>query len=145
MGGYGEVIGYDESIRAALVETIDRIAPSSIVVNYSESDPAADGLTHGMWLELQETLAGTPYADRLRSSEHVVNALRGRKSPREVELVRAAAATTEEIFGIAGASLRPGQSELEIAGVMHREIADRGLGYAWGRDHCPAVNEAPTR
>jgi Xaa-Pro aminopeptidase len=145
MGAYGEVIGYDESIRPALRETIERLDPSSIAFNYSESDPAADGLTHGMWLELQETLAGTPYADRLRSSEHVVNALRGRKSPREVELVRAAAATTEEIFGIAGASLRPGQSELEIAGVMHREIADRGLGYAWGRDHCPAVNAGPDK
>lgn len=145
MGAYGEVIGYDESIRPALLQTIERIDPTSIAVNYSESDPAADGLTHGMWLELQETLAGTPYADRLRSSERVVNALRGRKSPREVELVRSAAATTEEIFEIVGTSLRPGQSEREIAGVMHREIADRGLGYAWGRDHCPAVNTGPDK
>ncbi len=145
MGAYGEVIGYDESIRPALLQTIERIDPTSIAVNYSENDPAADGLTHGMWLELQATLAGTPYADRLRSSERVVNALRGRKSPREVELVRSAAATTEEIFEIVGASLQPGQSEREIAGVMHREIADRGLGYAWGRDHCPAVNAGPDK
>jgi len=145
MGAYGEVIGYDESVRPALREAIERIDPAAIAVNYSESDPAADGLTHGMWLELRETLAGTPYADRLRSSEPIVSALRGRKSPREVELVRAACTTTEEIFDVVTESLRPGQSELEVAAVMHREIADRGLGYAWSRDHCPAVNTGPDK
>ena len=75
-----------------------RLDPRSIALNYSTSDPAADGLTHGLWLLLQETLAGTPYADRLVSSEAIVNALRGRKSPEEVRRIRAAVADTEEIF-----------------------------------------------
>lgn len=67
LGAYTDVIAYDENL-----------APH--VLNYSASDPAADGLTHGLWLVLRETLAGTPYADRLISSEAIVNALRGRKS-----------------------------------------------------------------
>src|SRR6476659_3650450 len=45
VGGY-EVIGYDESIKPALVETVERLAPRSIALNYSRSDSAADGLTH---------------------------------------------------------------------------------------------------
>ena len=145
MGAYGEVVGYDESIRPALREAVERLDPGSIALNYSGSDPAADGLTHGLWLELQETLAGTPYPERLVSSEHVVNAVRGRKSPQEVALVRAAAATTEEIFERVTESLRPGLAEVEIAGLMHEEVAARGLGYAWGRDHCPAVNAGPDK
>jgi len=52
VGGY-DVIGYDESIKPSLVETIERLGPRSIALNYSRSDPAADGLTHGLWLELQ--------------------------------------------------------------------------------------------
>ena len=28
---------------------------------------------------------------------------------------------------------------------MHAEVARRGLGYAWGRDHCPAVNAGPEK
>ena len=36
-------------------------------------------------------------------------------------------------------------SELEIADLMHGEIERRGLGYAWGRDHCPAVNAGPEK
>jgi Xaa-Pro aminopeptidase len=144
IGAY-EVVGYDESIRPALLEAVERLAPRSIALNYSTSDPAADGLTHGLWLELGKTFADTPFADRLTSSEEIVNALRGRKSPEEVERVRAAARETEEIFELATGVLRPDLTELEIADVMHAEVARRGLGYAWGRDHCPAVNAGPEK
>ena len=144
IGAY-DVIGYDESIRPALRETVERLAPRSIALNYSESDPAADGLTHGLWRVLQDTFAETPYADRFISSEATVNALRGRKSPEEVERIRGAARETEEIFDVVTAGLRSGLSELEIAGVMHKEIERRGLGYAWARDHCPAVNAGPEK
>jgi Xaa-Pro aminopeptidase len=144
VGGY-EVIGYDESIKPALVEAIERLTPRSIALNYSRSDPAADGLTHGLWLELEETFAGTSFADRFRSSEAIVNALRGRKSPGEVDRIREAVRETEEIFDLVTISLRPDLSELEIADVMHGEIAGRGLGYAWARDHCPAVNAGPDK
>jgi Xaa-Pro aminopeptidase len=144
IGAY-EVVGYDESIRPALLEAVERFAPRSIALNYSTSDPAADGLTHGLWLELQKTFADTPFADRFISSEGIVNALRGRKSPEEVERVRGAARETEEIFDVVTEALRPGLSELEVADVMHAEIERRGLGYAWGRDHCPAVNAGPEK
>ena len=89
IGAY-DVIGYDESIRPALRDAVERLAPRSIALNYSESDPAADGLTHGLWRVLQETFAETPFADRFISSEAIVNALRGRKSPEEVERIRGA-------------------------------------------------------
>ncbi|MDZ7271412.1 MAG: aminopeptidase P family protein, partial [candidate division KSB1 bacterium] len=46
-GYYREVIGYQESIRPQLVEVLERWAPRSIAVNFSESDNMADGLTHG--------------------------------------------------------------------------------------------------
>ena len=55
LGAYSEVQGYDESIRPGLRETIERFAPETIALNYSPSDPAADGLTHGLWLVLLET------------------------------------------------------------------------------------------
>jgi Xaa-Pro aminopeptidase len=140
-----EVIGYDESIRPALVETVERLAPRTIALNYSDSDAAADGLTHGLWRLLQQTFAETGYADRFTSSETIVNALRGRKSPVEIERIRGAISQTEEIFELVGRQVRPGLSELEIATLMHAEIERRGLGYAWGRDHCPAVNAGPEK
>lgn len=143
LGAYDKVVAYDESIRPALRDAIGRIDPGSLAVNYSESNPAADGLTHGLWLLLRSALEGTPYADRLLSSEEIVNALRGRKSAVEVARVREAARETEEIFDTVTKALRPGLSELEIAALIHGEVARRGLGYAWGSDHCPAVNAGP--
>ena len=144
IGAY-DVIGYDESIRPALVETVERLEPRTIALNYSDSDAAADGLTHGLWRLLQDTLAGTPYAERFMSSEAIVNAIRGRKSPSEVERIRAAIWQTEEIFEVVSRHLRAGLSELDIAGLIHAQVEGRGLGYAWSRDHCPAVNAGPEK
>jgi Xaa-Pro aminopeptidase len=143
-GGY-EVVGYDESIKPALRDAVERLAPRTIALNYSESDPAADGLTHGLWLVLREIFAETDVASRFVSSEAIVNALRGRKSPAEVDRIRAAARETEEIFDAVTSQLRAGLGELEVADLMHGEVARRGLGYAWGRDHCPAVNAGPEK
>ncbi len=144
IGAY-EVIGYDESVRPALRETVARLAPQSIALNYSDSDAAADGLTHGLWRLLQETFSGTPFVDRFISSEAIVNAVRGRKSPGEIERIRGAIRETEEIFGVVTQALRPGLSEVEIAALVQAEVEQRGLGYAWGRDHCPAVNAGPDK
>jgi len=143
--GVYDVVGYDESFRPALLEAVERLAPRSIALNYSESDPAADGLTHGLWLELGETLSGTPFMELVVSSEAIVNALRGRKSPEEVRRIRGAIEATEEIFEQVTAQLAPGRSELDIAELVHASVADRGLGYAWEREHCPAVNAGPEK
>jgi Xaa-Pro aminopeptidase len=147
LGAYSEVIAYDESIRPTLRETIERLAPEKIALNYSTSDPAADGLTHGLLLVLLETLRDTPYAleRNLVSSKDIVGSLRGRKSPTETDRIRAAIAETEEIIAHAGERIRPGMKEIEIAALTQAEVSRRGLGYAWEEDHCPAVNAGPEK
>lgn len=80
IGGYTQVVPYDQSLRPALREAVARFNPRSIALNFSESDPAADGLTHGMWQSLMATFADTPFADRFVSAERFIAALRGRKS-----------------------------------------------------------------
>ena len=145
IGGYPDVRIYDESVRPTLREAVEQLDPGTIALNYSSSDPAADGLTHGMWLVLQETLAGTPYADRLVSSAHVVGALRGRKTPLEIERIRAAIVETEEIFALVAEEIRPGVKETEIAAIFHDEVARRGLVTAWEHEQCPAVDAGPEK
>jgi Xaa-Pro aminopeptidase len=143
LGGYGEVIPYDESLRLALRETLTRLNPAAIAVNFSENDPAADGLTHGMWLELQKLLSDTSFATRLVSAEKLISALRGRKSPAEVARIKTAIRTTEKLYRDLGETLRPGQTEKEIA--VRLQSACRALGYelAWDEPYCPVVNAGP--
>ncbi|HEY4724308.1 MAG TPA: aminopeptidase P family protein, partial [Anaerolineae bacterium] len=136
-GAYQEVIGYDQSIRQALVETLKRLDPACIAINYSESDPVADGLTHGMWAQLFRLLDGTPYAARFISAESIISALRGRKSKSEVERVRGAIRETQQIFDEVTRFLRPGLKETEIRDFMHDQLADRNLEGAWEHELCP--------
>lgn len=142
-GAYPEVIGYDQSIRTALVETLDRLDPQCIAINYSENDSAADGLTHGMWAQLFRLLEGTPYAARFISAEDVIAALRGRKTKSEVERVRGAIKVTQDIFSQVTRFLRPGLRETDIRDYIYDRLVDRELIPAWEMELCPIVNAHP--
>jgi Xaa-Pro aminopeptidase len=142
-GVYTQVIGYDQSIRPALREVIERLNPQTIALNYSESDPAADGLTHGMYRSLTETFAGTPFAGRFVSAERFIAGLRGRKSPTELERIRLAVRVTEKLFAKVSNMLRVGMAEKQIAALLHEERKRLKLGTAWDEPYCPTVNVGP--
>ncbi|TFG98736.1 MAG: aminopeptidase P family protein, partial [Calditrichales bacterium] len=97
-GYYPEIIGYLKSIEEDLMKTLQRINPNKIAINYSINSPTADGLTHGMFLQLNAYLAGTRFADRLVSSEPLLNKLRGRKSSAEIAKVGKAIDLTITMF-----------------------------------------------
>lgn len=143
LGVYAEVTGYDEGISAPLRQLLTRLDPARIAINTSRSNVHADGLTHAMYEMLVGYLHGTPYAERLVSAEPVINALRGRKSPEELARIRKAVQTTEEIYRQTFHFLKPGMMEVEVGNFMHLQVGQRGLGYAWSRENCPAVNSGP--
>lgn len=142
-GLFQTIIGYDESIRDHLVDALRRLDPLTIGLNYSLDDPTADGLTHGMFLHLCDLLAGTPFPARFVSAAPLLAKLRSRKTPAEVERIRAAVAVTEEIVNLVGQQIRPGVSEAQIAAFVHEEFRRRGLASAWAWDACPIVNSGP--
>ncbi|MCK6577643.1 MAG: Xaa-Pro peptidase family protein [Anaerolineae bacterium] len=141
MGIFDETISYDQSIQPALVEVLDRLQPRQIAVNYSESDTAADGLSHGMYLTLQRYLAGKPY--ELISAETLLNPLRGRKTPGEVARIRAAVALTDDIIDRITRMLRPGMTERQIADAIHAEYRKEGVVPSWDHNYCPTVTCGP--
>src|SRR5262249_22222462 len=138
-----EVIGYDEGVRQPLLEVLQELNPRQIGLNYSTDDPTADGLTHGMWLLLNELLRDTPYAARLTSAAPLLAKLRARKSPTEIGHIRAAIAATEEIVGLVSERIRPGVSETQLADFVHEQFRGRDLPSAWPLDGCPIVNSGP--
>ncbi len=121
-GIFSEVISYDEGIRAPLLATLSRLDPATIGLNYSPDDKTADGLTHGMWLMLNDLLRDTPYAQRLTSAADLLGKLRARKTPSEVALIKAAVATTEEIVALTAAQIRVGVSEAQIGAFVHGPV-----------------------
>ena len=125
-GRFTEVVCFTESARTAIREVIARLDPATIAVNYSLDNPAADGLTHGMYLLLQDYLTGTPYAQRLVSAQELCARLRSRKAPDEINLIARAAETACDAWAEAVGSISTGMTEKQIAAVVDDCIARRG-------------------
>jgi Xaa-Pro aminopeptidase len=142
-GAYDNVIGFVEGIQEPFQETLKKINPATIALNYSEGSEIADGLTHGMFLTMREMLGELGMADRIVSAERVVSALRERKSPGEVENIRDAIRMTEEIFDAVSVFIKPGKTEKDIAAFMKEEAAKRNAEFAWEPAGCPAVFTGP--
>lgn len=142
---YDDIIPYTKGIKEELVKQLARINPEKIGINISTNDVAADGLSVGMHMLLQDYLKGTPYADRLVSAENLVQKLRGRKTPEEVSRIRKAVDITEYIFEEAKGFVRPGMTELEIYDFFHKHMTERGVTSAWNEDHNPAVDAGPDK
>lgn len=142
-GLFSTVLGYDAGIGEALRGALESLDPQRIAINYSTSEVAADGLTHGMYLRLLELLQGTPYAERLVSAHDLSTQLRARKTAGEQALLLAAVEAAEELFTLAGQMMAVGVSERQIAAMIHRETEARGMGLAWPAGTCPLVNTGP--
>lgn len=142
LGAY-QVIGYHEGLRQPLLEALTAYQPATIAINYSESDVAADGLSHGMYLALCDHLQATPFAGRLVSAEKIIAALRGRKSKTEIERVRQAVLTTEKLFDAVEQFAKPGMTQRQIADFVRGRVDEMGLGYAWPKPFNPIVTCGP--
>ncbi|MFP4622991.1 MAG: M24 family metallopeptidase, partial [Gemmatimonadota bacterium] len=143
LGVWGRVTGYVEGIRGELLPYLKSLDPASIAVNYSRTSEVCDGLTHGMYLLLEEMLAEVGLRDRLVSAEQVASSLKARKTATEVDRMREAIGHTLDIFDKVTGYIEPGRTEKEIAAFMRREAEARGLAYGWNPEHCPAVFTGP--
>jgi len=142
-GAYREVLPYHQSIRPLLLETLARLQPRQIALNYSANDVLADGLSHGMFQVLQNYFGGTPWSERLISAERIIAALRGRKTPTEVARIQRAINTTLQIYERTYEFAAPGMSEQEIARFLHNQLEVFEVEPAWESNSCPAVNAGP--
>ena len=142
-GLYKNIIGYLKSIRESLQEYLKKKNPKNIAINYSKTSVLADGLTHGMYLKLLDHLKGTDFGKKLIASEEIISALRGRKSPTELAIMKEAVDETLKLFDEATKFIKPGVSEIEIAEYIKKLTFERGFELSWEETHCPAVFAGP--
>ncbi len=142
-GVFPEIIGYKGGIREDLRRVMARFQPRVLALNYSTENELADGLSHGMYLLLESLLDGMGFLERAVSSERIMSALRGRKSPAEVDRVRQACEVTQEIFDAVTPQLKVGLTERDVAAIITGEMEKRGLVPAWEAIQCPAVFTGP--
>ncbi|MEG8947658.1 M24 family metallopeptidase [Rosettibacter firmus] len=143
IGTYKNIHPYLKSIKEKFLDVIEQIKPNKIAINYSRNSSLADGLTHGLYLELLDHLKDTDYINRFISSEEIVSTLRGRKSPKELELIKKAIKETLNIFDEVTNYMKPGMTEKQIASFVHNLVKERGYELAWDKEYCPSVFTGP--
>ena len=142
-GVWTQTIPYVQSIREPLIETLERLAPNKIAINYSKDDVKADGLAHGMYLLLLDYLEGTPFAQRLIGANEIIDSVRGRKTPAEIDCLRAAIEITEEMLVAVSGFAKVGRTERDVASHLKQQAKEHNLGLAWDEKMCPIVNTGP--
>jgi Xaa-Pro aminopeptidase len=142
-GAWENVVGYVEGISGPMIAALERLDPNAIALNYSTDNNMADGLTHGMYLLLEEHLRSTRYWRRVRSAGEIPTKVRARKSPTELGRIREAVQTTERIWEAVGGWLRPGLTERQISDFMHEQLDERRIDSSWDWKYCPTVTAGP--
>jgi Xaa-Pro aminopeptidase len=128
----------------AIREEMEARDPERIAVNSSRRN-IADGLSWTQRTALEEAL-GPELAGRLVSSEDLVVEWLAVKLPEEVEIMRRAAALTEQLEREAYRTVVPGETtDADVARFLERRMAELGVGDAWAPDQNPNVNSGPDR
>ncbi|MFW5934708.1 MAG: M24 family metallopeptidase [Halolamina sp.] len=134
--GVHKVRSYDESIQKPLGAALSRLAADTVAVNFDRDDNVADGLTHGMYLRLQDLLPGREFV----GAGDIVADVRGIKSETEHERIVAAAETTLDLLHDAAEAWTPDTTEAEVADYLHERMREAGYDSAWSWDYCPTVH-----
>jgi Xaa-Pro aminopeptidase len=129
----------DRLLREALLQC----DPRTIAINYSRTSGIADGLSHGKYLRLLEMLEGTPYQDRLVSSEAMALELRTVKTSTEISRIQESIRRTDIVFDRLRKFLRPGQGGMEIFGFVQEQMTALGATCGWSRTNCPILTMGP--
>lgn len=140
---FDEIIGYDTSFKKELIDLLHRDQPKNIAINYSVSDVAADGLTHGLYLAIQDILNSANYIGDVISAEDIIADVRGCKTKEEIKRIQEAIELTDNIFQNARTFIKEGVTEKEIYNFFHQEMIDKDVEPAWQRAQCPGVMVGP--
>ncbi|MEG1479504.1 MAG: Xaa-Pro peptidase family protein [Kiritimatiellia bacterium] len=93
-------------------------------------------LTVAQFLPLQEAMKSAQWI----SISALISALRGVKSPREIDAIRRSAAANDALFLELMETFRPGMSELEMLRQFRMKEAARGLSESFDPILCAGVN-----
>lgn len=125
-GLFDEVYKYSSNCENLLLETIDRINPNKIAINYSVEDNLCDGLTAGRYRWLMKAL-GDKYKDKITQSEVFLKKLRSRKTPTEISRIQKAIDITLDIYDEVFKKLKVGLSEYEVGEMFIEGMKKRGV------------------
>ncbi|HYE11170.1 MAG TPA: M24 family metallopeptidase, partial [Patescibacteria group bacterium] len=140
---YDEVITYSGNFKDALREFLEDGKVLKLAVNYSIEDVASDGLSHGLFLMLQDIVNSAGGNIEIVSAAPIITKLRGNKSLAEKKLIINAIHTAEQIFQDARDFIKEGVTEQQIHQFFTDRMKHYGVQSSWQAAQCPGVMLGP--
>ncbi len=134
---FTEVLPFMSSFNETLEQYLDKKGHQVLALNFSEQDPASDGLSTGVYQSMQPVL--TKLNIQVISAAPLNQKLRGIKTAREIELMRVATKETDRMIRTIGNQMVLGMSCADVMAKCHEEADRLGYGYSWSKQHNPGV------
>ncbi|AZI44999.1 aminopeptidase P family protein (plasmid) [Deinococcus psychrotolerans] len=125
-GQFDEIRAYTTSFADEFCHWLAELAPDTILLNFSEHDIHADGLSYGQYLSTEKLIRRVLPHVRLESSQARLSTVRGVKTDEELRRIQSAIDKTILMYDRLRPTLQVGQTEREIQARMNAMAA--GLG-----------------
>ena len=117
-GIFKEIITYETSLKEKFLEIFNRIAPKKMALNISEDEATCDGLTLGLYLQLEEMLGKEKLSEVEVSGENLIKELHSVKTETEIDCLRTSIQITNDIYDEVFTRVKCGMSEKEIGDIF---------------------------
>ncbi|OLV16925.1 M24 family metallopeptidase [Deinococcus marmoris] len=125
-GQFDEIRAYTTDFAEAFCGWLAELAPQTVLINFSEHDPLADGLTYGQYLVLERLIHRVLPQATLESSQTRLGTVRGVKTPEELRRLQQAIDRTITFYDRLLPTLHAGQTERQIQARMNDLAAELG-------------------
>lgn len=148
LGVHDSVVVYDrvaDGLARAVAARLRASGAARIAINSGDGPNATDGLSYTQRHALERAL-GPEWSARLVPSAELVTLWLQIKLPAEIEIMRRAAALTEQLEREAYASVVPGVTrDSDLARLLKRRMRELGVEDGWSPAQNPSVNSGPDR
>lgn len=115
---FSEVIAYGQSIDGDFRTLFEKLKIDKLALNISKEESLCDGLTQGLYLQLENLLGKEFIQENTVSSEDIIIELRSKKSETELEHIKKAIEITQIIYSEVFSQIKCGMSEIEIGDLF---------------------------
>jgi Xaa-Pro aminopeptidase len=108
-----------------------------IALNFSNSDPSADGLSLTQYNRLLRLMNAAEFKGEVVSSHRLMKRVRGQKSPKEIAKIEYTVLEAMKIFESARSYIKTGVSGRDIQKFFQDKVHELGADFAWEKSGNP--------
>lgn len=136
-GSFTEVTAFNNSFNETLQEYCLSKNVKTVALNFSEQDPASDGIPCGIFFSIQPVFESLDIT--VVSASDLNRALRGKKTPRELALITTTALETHRLIEEIGSQIKIGMTCANVVEMFQNQTDLLGYDYSWSKQHNPGV------